>query len=223
MGKESHHTEHKPRTRAVQRGKWLSFTDKLFLLLVVVSIAYIGYLYFQEDILEILRMNPYVWAFFSQVVGEISKRTLLGLFYTSFFGSLFFIVIPIEVLFIYYLTLGYSVPIVIALTMIGNIMGLCLDYLFGFIVGAKILKFFFGEKFDRFQNIVTKWGAVVVFFGNVIIFPIQPVSVVIGSAKYSFKKFLIFTILGIFVKIFTLLVVSFYLKENLYPIIQGLI
>ncbi len=201
---EEHHTaRYAHKAKHAQKAKGMSFTDKLFLLLLVFSIAYIGYLYFQESILGILRMNPYVWAFFSHIFDEISRRTLLGLFYASFFGSLFFIVLPIELLFVYYLSLGYSVPLVIALTMIGNLMGLCLDYLFGFVVGAKILKFFLRRKFDRFHDMTTKWGAVVLLIGNIIPFPIQPVSVVVGSARYSFKKFFFFTVIGIFVKLFT--------------------
>jgi membrane protein DedA with SNARE-associated domain len=191
----------------------IGLLDKIFLLILIASLVYILYLYFQKDIIRLLQMNPYVWAVFSHIAGEIASRTLLGLFYASFFGSLFFIFLPLEVLFLYYLSLGLSVPLVITLTLLGYLMGLCLDYLFGYVVGARLVKFILRGKFDKFHDMITRWGSVVVFFGNVIIFPIQPVSVVIGSAKYSFKKFFILSALGLFVKLFTLVIISMYVGE----------
>jgi len=217
MEKASHSLPAQPhaakahKARPSHKAKGMSLTDKIFLLILVFSVVYIGYLYFQDKAIEILRMNPYVWSFFTHITREISKRTLMGLFYASFFGSLFFIFLPIELLFLYYLALGYSVPLVIALVMIGYLMGLSIDYLFGFVVGAKMLKFFLRTKFDKFHNMTSKWGAAVVLIGNIIPFPIQPASVVIGSAKYSFKKFFLLSLLGVFVKLFALVVISTHL------------
>ena len=186
--------------------------DKVFILILVISIIYIAYLFFQDVIIEVLKMNPYVWAVFSHISAEIARRTMLGLFYASFFGALFFVFLPLEILFLYSLSLGYPVPFLIAITIIGNLMGLCLDYLFGFIVGARILRVFIREKVERFHDLTQKWGGAVVLAGNIIPFPIQIVSVVIGSAKYPFRRFVIFTALGVFVKLFTLIVINFYLS-----------
>ena len=199
---------HEARIMHVKKPSGIGLTDKLLLFILVISAVYVGYLYLQEDILKVLQMNPYVWAVFSHIIGEISKRTLTGLFYASFFGSLFFIFLPLELLFLYYLTLGYSVPVMIALVLIGNLMGLCLDYLFGFTLGARIVKFFFRKNFEKFHSLITKWGAIIILGGNIIPFPIQVVSVIVGSAKYSFKKFFIFTVIGVLAKLFVLVMVS---------------
>jgi membrane protein DedA with SNARE-associated domain len=207
-------------TRAV-RDK-ATFMDKLFILLLVGSIVYIVYLYFQKDIIRILQMNPYVWGVFSHIAGEISKRTLVGLFYASFFGSLFFIFLPLELLFLYYLTLGFSIPLAMTVTLIGYLMGLCLDYVFGFIFGAKLVRLILQSKFDKFHNMIEKWGSFVVLFGNIIIFPIQPVSVVIGSAKYSFKKFFILSTIGLFIKLFGLVVLNYYFGSYIAGLVSGL-
>ena len=146
MEKEHQKQPQHHKARHVEKHKGLSLTDKIFITILVGSVIYIGYLYFQQDIIRLMQMNPYVWAFFTHITGEISSRTLLGMFYASFFGSLFFIFLPIEVLFIYYISLGYSVPLIIVLTMIGNMMGLFIDYLFCFVVGARLLKFFMRSK-----------------------------------------------------------------------------
>ncbi|MBN2112401.1 VTT domain-containing protein [Candidatus Woesearchaeota archaeon] len=221
MEKEPAIPEHKLKSKAVRKEGGLSFTDKLFIMLVAASAIYLAYIYFQSQILELLKANPYVWAFFSHIFNEISKRTILGFFYACFFGSLFFIVLPMELLFLYYLSLGFSVPLIMALMLIGSLMGLCLDYMFGLIVGARLVKFILREKFDKFHNMITRWGSFVIFIGNAIVFPIQPVSVVIGSARFSFAKFIIFTILGLFVKIFVLVVLSMYFQDTLYPLLKG--
>jgi membrane protein DedA with SNARE-associated domain len=201
------------KTRHIRVSRGFGILDKVFILILIVSVIYIGYLYFQDSIIALLKMNPYVWAVFSHIAGEISRQTIVGLFYASFFGALFFVFLPIEVIFLYYLSLGFPVPLIIALVIIGNLMGLCLDYLFGFIVGARILKVFIREKVERFHDMTQKWGGAVVLAGNIIPFPIQAVSVVIGSAKYSFKKFVVFTVLGVFVKLFTLVVISRYVSQ----------
>lgn len=213
MHKEIAHPAPQHKIKHVKKPRGMGLMDKLLLFILVVSAVYVGYLYFQQDIIRILKMNPYVWAVFSHIAGEISRRTLMGLFYASFFGSLFFIFLPLEVLFLYYLSLGYSVPVMIALALIGNAIGLCLDYLFGFTVGASIVKFFFRKNFEKFHSMITKWGAFIVLIGNIIPFPIQVVSVIVGSARYSFKKFFFFTVIGIFAKLFALVVLSMYLAE----------
>jgi membrane protein DedA with SNARE-associated domain len=220
---EKEPTHHMPKTepKPVHKGDKMGFTDKLFIMLIIGSVIYIAYIYFQKDILNLLKANPYVWAFFSHIFNEISRRTLLGFFYACFFGSLFFIFLPMELLFLYYLSLGFSVPLIMVLMILGSLMGLCLDYAFGLIVGARLVKFILREKFDKFHNMITRWGSFVVFIGNAIVFPIQPVSVVIGAARFSFGKFIIFTILGLFVKIFVLVVLSMYFQDTLYPILQG--
>jgi membrane protein YqaA with SNARE-associated domain len=221
MEKEQHkqakhaHEHLKHETRHARKPGGMALTDKLFLLTIIASAVYIGYLFFQEEIVGILKMNPYVWGFFTHIIGEISERTILGLLYASFFGSLFFIFIPLEMIFLYYLTLGYSPPLLIALTMLGYLAGLSLDYLFGFAVGARLVKFFVGGKFEKFHDMVTKWGGIVVLLGNFILFPIQPVSVVIGSARYSYKKFFIFSAVGLFMKLFALIMLFVYFKDRI--------
>jgi len=201
-------SQEKPEPKHIVKKNGMGFFDKLFIFIIVVSAIYVGYLFFQEDILKLLQMNPYVWGIFSNIADEISQRTLMGLFYASFFGSLFFIFLPLEFLFLYYLTLGYSIPTMVALALIGNVMGLCLDYLFGFTLGARVIKFFFRNSFDRFHDIIMKWGAIIILGGNVIPFPIQAVSVIVGSARYSFKKFFLFTVIGIVAKLVILIMVS---------------
>ena len=219
---EKEEREHAHSAKHVRKPSGLGFTDKVFLILLVFSVIYIGYLYFQQEIVELLKMNPYVWAFFTHIAAEISKRTILGLFYACFFGSLFFIVLPIELIFLYYVALGYSVPLVVSLTLLGYLMGLCLDYLFGFVVGARVIRFFLREKFERFHKMIEKWGGIVVFVGSAVIFPIQLITVIVGSAKYSFKKFVIFAALGLFVKLVALVALGTHLEEYIFPIVQSL-
>ncbi len=195
--------------------------DKLFIAVILISIVYLAYLFYQDEILALLKMNPYVWSVISHIAGEISQKTILGLFYISFFGALFFVFLPQEAVFLYYLTLGYSLPFLVILAVIGYMMGMSINYIFGFAFGTRLVKMIVGDKFEKFHKLVTKWGAAVLLFGNMLLFPIQPVSVVVGAARYSFKKFFIFSTIGITAKLLLLATLNAYFGDAIRGFIQN--
>jgi len=45
-----------------------------------------------------------------------------------------------------------------------------------------------------------KVGSFLIFFGNIIIFPIELFSFAVGAAKYPYKKFLLYTVIGKIIK-----------------------
>jgi membrane protein DedA with SNARE-associated domain len=200
----------------------MGFLDKTFLLVTLIAVAYVLIIIYQKQILALLQKNPYVWAGATHIFAEINGRTLLGLFYASFFGSLFFIMIPLELLFLYYATLGYPGVSLVGLAVIAIAIGLSLDYLFGWLVGKRVLVFILRDKFEKFHKWINKWGAIAIFFGAATPFPIQPVSVIIGAVGYSMKKFIIFAVAGLLAKYIGLFILSGYLMEYLVPWLQGM-
>jgi membrane protein YqaA with SNARE-associated domain len=163
----------------------------LFLIIFLLSL-YV----FRSNILNFLKSIPFVWNIVGPIITEIASNSLLGLFYLSTFGSLFFISIPIEFVFIYYLTLNYNPFVVLLIATLGSIIGLVFNYCFGFILGEGILKYFLKDKYDNFKKLLEKFGSFLVFAGNIIPSPIELASVVFGAARFSFKKFVVYSLLG---------------------------
>jgi membrane protein YqaA with SNARE-associated domain len=196
--------------------------DKTFIIVTLIAVCYTLVIIYQKEILVLLQKNPYVWVMVSHIFNEISTRTLLGLFYACFFGSLFFIMVPLELLFLYYHSFGYPAISLVGLTIIAVTIGLFFDYVFGWILGKRVLVFLLREKFHKFHRWIGKWGSVAVFIGTALPFPIQPVSVIIGAVRFPLRKFIIFAFLGSFVKYTLLIVIGNYLMQSLIPWIQAM-
>jgi len=139
------------------------------------------------------------------------------MFYAVFLGSLFFIVFPLEIIYLYYLYGGYNVFEIAGIYLVASVLGLLLDYLIGLLFGERILRYLFKDKLDKFQALGQKYGGFFVFIGNMLIFPIQYFSLLLGSLRYSFKKFLFYTIVGIIIKLVILTLWGSYILSNIVP------
>ncbi len=170
-----------------------------FWILVVLSL-YFSFGWVKEQLFVLLQMNPAVWAVYKAIELEIASRSLLGLFYASFFGALFFITLPVELIFLYYLGLNYYFVQVLVITLAGNLLGIALDYFVGWLIGTRILKWFLKEKYDGFHRKIEKAGAFIVIIGNIIPFPIEPFTVFLGAVRYGFFRLMLYTFLGKLVK-----------------------
>lgn len=178
----------------------------------VVVIAAIVWLWKQFDIprlvISLLQQNPAVWNIYQAVMAEVESRSLLGLLYASFFGSLFFISLPVEAIFLYYLGLNYYVVQIIIVVLIGNILGMLINYGFGRLIGEKVIKYFMKDNYKKFMKKLERAGAFIILIGNILPFPIEPFAVFLGAVKYRFSWFLTYTIIGKVIK-FVLLAIGY--------------
>ena len=74
---------------------------------IILFLIFLAYMFYNQIVLfflELLKSNPTVYSTYLYIESEISSQTLKGLFYMSIFGSIFFLVMPSEALFIYYLS-----------------------------------------------------------------------------------------------------------------------
>ncbi len=190
----------------------MGFFKKLFFWVLVFVLVYSFYGSFQFYLLSLLKLNPIVWAAYLAVSKEVSSKTLLGLFYSSLFGALFFISIPVEIIFIYYLSLHFNVWQLVAVVAIGNLLGMVFNYFFGFVFGQGFLRLVLRSKFHEWQSHVEKWGSLLLFLGNVFPSPVEILALFLGSYRYSFFKFLVLTLIAKIIKYFLLysLFVYFY-------------
>jgi membrane protein YqaA with SNARE-associated domain len=164
--------------------------------LIIIALSLVLIYYNRSSLLIILEKIPFLWSLYQHISYQIAQETLLGLFYASFFGALFFISIPVEFIFVYYATLGKNYFLLVTVSVVGSLLGMLLNYLFGLVFGEKLLRSILKKNFDKFSIRTEKWATPLVFIGNLVPFPIEPIALILGATKYSIKKFIIWTIFG---------------------------
>ena len=167
--------------------------------------------------LEILKTNPTIYSYYLFIESEISNNSLKGLFFVSILGSLFFLIIPSEALFIYYLTnTNYTFPLLILLMVFGNLIGLIFNYFFGRIMGRKILKLIFGEKkYFAYKEKIDNYGGYVILFGNIFPGPIEAIAVFFGGFKFNFLRYVYLSFFGRLIKYIILFLIFYFFWDTL--------
>ena len=180
----------------------------------IISFIVLIYLFYNPILLflsSILQSNPTYYYYFLFVENQISNNTILGLSFASILGSIFFLVLPSEALFIYFLSsTNYNFLLIIFIIVFGNLIGMTFNYLFGRILGKRTLKFLFKEKkFYDYQEKVENVGGYFLFFGNIFPGPIEVLSVFYGGFRYSFLRYLTLVFFGRLIK-FSIIFIAFH-------------
>lgn len=164
-------------------------TKILFILIIILLL-----LFFYQPILntfmEFLYKHPTSASWFASIQIEWLTRSLKGLFLMGFFGSLFFISLPTELVFIQYLDTSNHILIIILVIVLANVLAMTLNYIIGFILGRTLLKMWLRDKFDSYQETVSYWGGSILLIGNIIPSPIELVALIYGASKYPLKKYI---------------------------------
>ncbi len=172
------------------------FRKSLTFLVIIFIVSYMFYLKWDWITSNVPLIN---WMQFTFKMNFVEK-TLLGMFLSSIIGSFFFVFLPIEFQFAYYATSKHNIFLVGFILLIGNVIGLSGDYLLGHMFGEKLARKALKKKYKTFNKFTEKFAGFFVFFGNLLIFPIEVFSVIVGSSKYTYKKFLLYTFLGKVIK-----------------------
>jgi len=124
------------------------YIRKIVFYACIILLLWVIYLIAKEPVVNILKKNAISWAIFTHISQQITEKTYLGLYYAALTGSLVFAILPIEIISIYYFAQGYNAFLVIIISVAGMITGLTIDYLIGYVFGAKILKYFMKGKYQ---------------------------------------------------------------------------
>ncbi|MBU1238485.1 VTT domain-containing protein [Myxococcota bacterium] len=191
---------------------------KLIIWAVIIGVIYGLFVLFKDDIIGLLQKNRYTWTTYVHISAQISQKTLLGLFYAGFFGSLFFILIPLEAVFFYYLALPYNGILVLIIMLISSVLGLGLDYIMGRLVGESVLLRFKGTQFEKYKRAMESYGGLIVFVSNIIPFlPVQIISVAVGATRFGLKRFMVYTFISRGVYLVMLWYTADFFKTYLLP------
>lgn len=170
---------------------------KLYVIILILILLYFSYNQLILLFLNLMSSHPTLYAAYLYLESQISNSTSIGLFTVAVLGSLFFLSLPSELLFIYYLNSApQNVFVIFGLMLAGNLVGLVFNYLFGWLLGERVLRFFFRKNFDKYQERVLKYGGVVLFFGNILPGPIELLSIFYGGFKYRFSYYVYLCLAG---------------------------
>lgn len=155
------------------------------------DIAFISYL--RETILHIIH--------------HITEKSLLGVFYASAIGGLFFVTISLEGLFLTFLKSGHSPFILVGIYIFGLLISYTINYYLGMRLATITQKAITPKKFYKIKGVINKYGVLAIFVFNVLPLPSQPLSAILGVFKYNKTKFYVYFLAGQIIK-YTLIVIG---------------
>ncbi len=119
----------------------------------------------------------------------------------NFSGYLFFTMTFVELLFIQLVRLGGSPFLLVFVAVFTAICALSIDYLIGFAFSKSFLtKFISEKKLQKYQGRVEKYGDPIIFVFNVLPLSSPLLTLAAGLIRYSYRRILIFSLLGLVIK-----------------------
>lgn len=116
-------------------------------------------------------------------------------------GYLFFLFMPVEIAFVYYLQGDISIPALIAVAIGTAIFSQAIDYAIGLLMSNRFIDNFIGRKrYIRAEKYIERYGNVTIFVFNALPLSSPVISLAAGMLRHRITDTLIFTILGLVVK-----------------------
>jgi membrane protein YqaA with SNARE-associated domain len=154
-------------------------------------------------------------AFFSRVIGHITSNvgssTTLGIFYSTLIGGLFFIFMPLELLFIKFINTGHSAVLVITVYLAGIAISYTADYFIGLKFSFLAKKLISPRKFYKIKGVINRYGSIAVYLFNAVPLPSQVLSAILGVFKYNKTRFYVFVLLGQVTKLAAITIAIYYI------------
>lgn len=148
--------------------------------------------------------------FLIYVVSSVKSGSLLGAFYVTVFGGLFFVPAPIDVLFIMFIS-GNSALLVVPIYIAGLVISFGINYWIGSKLTYLSKRLIGIKKFYKIKTQFNRYGSWGVFLFNALPFPAQALSVIAGVFKYNQTKFYLLTALGQGIKFSVIAIGYFYI------------
>ena len=120
-----------------------------------------------------------------------------------FAGYLFFLLMPVEILFTYYFIEDVNVIVLLILALVTAIAAQMIDYLIGYLVSNQVIHNLMGKK--RYRNLkkyMDRYGNLAVFVFNALPLSSSVLSLVAGMLRYKFRNFVIYSFMGLSLKYF---------------------
>jgi len=158
----------------------------------------------RSKILYIFIASAIVIAIVSMTIGreiyEGRNQSLTSFGLVHFSGYLFFLLMPVEMAFIYYLSF-YSDLELIWVALVTAFTAQFADYIIGLFFRFKSLSAIVGEqRILKAEKYIRKYGNLTIFVFNFLPLSSPVIALAAGLLKYRFKDFALFSVLGLFLK-----------------------
>ncbi len=130
---------------------------------------------------------------------ESGEKSILSFAIVNFTGYLFFFLfMPVELAFVYYLRTGYD-PLVLNLVAISTAFASeSIDYLIGYFFSTRIIDQLIGRKrYEKAEEEIRKYGNWAILVSNVLPLSSPVISLAAGMLKYRIREAIFFTFTGI--------------------------
>ena len=134
--------------------------------------------------------------------GKTESLYSFGLVHFS--GYLFFLLMPVELAFLYYLPF-YSDGVLIAVALCTAVVAQCIDYFIGRLIRPRRIIAIMGKKrLVKAEGYIQKYGLFTIFIFNLFPLSSPVIALVAGMIKFNCRQFLLVSISGLLLKYFLL-------------------
>jgi membrane protein YqaA with SNARE-associated domain len=172
------------------RRKRINAILNILVLLFILSFIIIYFLIFQDSDLLVFKIIKTVFIHIKTTIFQ--NPSYLGVIYAAFFGGLFFIFMPGELLFINFIkTLNPWISLLLHLSFFA--LSFSVNYFIGLKFSNLTKKIVTPQKFYKIKGILNRRGSIAVFFINLIPgLPQQPLSAILGVFHYNLTRFYVY-------------------------------
>jgi membrane protein DedA with SNARE-associated domain len=126
---------------------------------------------------------------------------LISFLSIHFAGYLFFILMPVEILFTYYLIEGFNIYVLLIGALATAMIAQTIDYFIGYMASNHVIYSLVGEKkYKKTERYIHRYGNHAVFLFNLFPLSSSILSLVAGMLKFRFRNFLAYSFLGLTIK-----------------------
>ncbi len=141
------------------------------------------------------------------------KPTIESFAFLHTLGYQFYLLIPVELLFLYYISEGHNAIFLTILAIGTAIISQMIDYLIGLLASKKIINNYIGinryEKIKR--NLGGRYKDLIIFFFNLTFLSSPIIAAMAGIMRIKTKEFLLYSFLGLTTKYIILAIAYFQL------------
>lgn len=143
----------------------------------------------------------------------LGKEPSLAYFSAMHFsGYLFFLFIPVGLIFAYYLLQGESAILLIAIALATAIAGLIVDYIIGYIISWHFIHKMLGEKkYAKASKYLDNYGNLAIFAFNFLPLYSSMLALVAGMMRYRLRNLIVYSFLGLIMKYAAILLFFYFI------------
>lgn len=126
---------------------------------------------------------------------------LLSFAIVNFAGYIFFLIMPVEIAFIYYVQGDISIIALNAVAIGTALFGQVINYAFGVLLSNRIIDTLIGRRrYEKAEDKLRKYGNIVIFVFNALPLSSDIISMAAGMLRHRIRDAAFFTLSGLLLK-----------------------